>query len=90
MMVVSYEPAGYIKDDDAKEWNADDMLNSLKEGTKAANDERRARGISELEVIGWAQIPTYTNQDHHLLWSASAREIGSNDPNYTINYRCCR
>lgn len=86
MMVVSYEPAGYIKDDDAKDWNADDMLNSLKEGTKAANEERRARGISELEVIGWAQIPTYTSQDHHLLWSASAREIGSNDPNYTINY----
>lgn len=86
MMVVGYEAAGYIKDDDAKDWDADELLNNLKEGTKAANEERQARGIPQLEVVGWAQVPTYSANDHHLLWSASAREVGSSDTNYTINY----
>ena len=86
MMLVSYEPAGYIKDDDAKEWDPDDMLNSLREGTEAANDERKARGIDELEVVGWAEVPAYTASNHQLRWSASARTKGSQDPNYTINY----
>ncbi len=86
MMVLSYKPAGYIKDDDAKEWNPDDMLNNLREGTEAANAERKARGISELEVVGWAEVPHYSAQEHHLRWSASARDKGSQDPNYTINY----
>ena len=86
MLLVSYEPAGYIKDDDAKEWDPDDMLNSLREGTEAANDERKARGIDELEVVGWAEVPAYTASNHQLRWSASARTKGSQDPNYTINY----
>ena len=86
MLVVGYEAAGYIKDDDAKDWDADELLNNLKEGTKAANEERQARGIPQLEVVGWAQVPTYSANDHHLLWSASAREVGSSDTNYTINY----
>ena len=38
--VAEYEPAGYIKDDDVRDWNADDLLKSLKEGTAAANEER--------------------------------------------------
>ncbi len=86
MMLVSYEPAGYIKDDAATEWDPDDMLNSLREGTEAANEERKARGIDELEVIGWAEVPAYTASNHQLRWSASARTKGTQDPNYTINY----
>lgn len=86
MMVVSYEAAGCIKDDDARDWDADELLDNLKEGTQAANKERQARGIPQLEVVGWAQVPTYSAQDHHLIWSASARVLGSSDANYTINY----
>ena len=86
MILVSYDPAGYIKDDDAKEWDPDDMLNNLREGTEAANAERKARGIDELEVVGWAEVPAYTATSHQLRWSASARTKGSQDPNYTINY----
>jgi uncharacterized membrane-anchored protein len=86
MLLVSYKPAGYIKDDDAKSWDPDQMLTNLREGTEAANTERKARGIAELEVVGWAEVPVYTASDHHLRWSASAREKGAEDPNYTINY----
>ncbi|MFC3913265.1 DUF2167 domain-containing protein [Pseudaeromonas sharmana] len=87
MLLVSYEKTGFIRDDDAKEWDPDGMLDSLKEGTEAANEERRQRGIPELEVLGWAEVPAYDSAQHQLRWSASARQKGSVDSNYTINYK---
>lgn len=35
LVVISYEDSGHIADDDAKEWNADDLLDGLKKGTEA-------------------------------------------------------
>lgn len=86
-MLLSFEPVGYIRDDDAKAWDPDEMLNSLKEGTEAANQERRQRGIPELEVLGWAEVPVYSAGNHQLRWSATARDKGSQQRNYTINYK---
>jgi uncharacterized membrane-anchored protein len=87
LVVMEYEDSGYVKDDDAKHWNADDLLNSLKKGTEAANANRREHQQSELEVVGWAQSPTYNAGSHQLLWSALARDKGapSTEPQ-TINY----
>ena len=36
-IAVEFAAAGYIKDEDAREWNADDMLEKMKTGTEAAN-----------------------------------------------------
>lgn len=87
LVVMEYEDSGYVKDDDAKHWNADELLTSLKKGTEAANANRREHQQSELEVIGWAQSPTYNAGSHQLLWSALARDKGaaSTDPQ-TVNY----
>lgn len=76
MAVVRYIDAGYIKDDDAKTWNADELLTSLKEGTEQQNEERRSRGIPEMEVVGWAQPPAYDGAMRRLVWSASTRGRG--------------
>src|SRR5215470_472560 len=46
-----------IKDDDAKEWNADELLQNLKDGTSESNKDRVARGFPELEVLGWVEKP---------------------------------
>lgn len=87
LVVMEYESAGYVKDDDAQHWNADDLLKSLKQGTEAANAERRQHDIPELEVVGWAQPPTYNGSRHQLLWSALARQKGAPaDQPQTINY----
>jgi uncharacterized membrane-anchored protein len=52
IVVVRHIKEGYIKDDDAKKWNQDDLLKNLKEGTEESNQNRRARGFPELEVLG--------------------------------------
>src|SRR4051812_1307595 len=74
--VVRYIEAGYIKDDDAKTWNADELLKSLQDGTESQNEERRTRGIPEMEVVGWVAPPAYDGMTQRLVWSAATRGKG--------------
>lgn len=84
---AKYEAAGYIKDDDARDWNVDDLYKSLKEGTAAANEEREKRGIPALEIQGWVERPHYDAATHRLIWSMAARSKGqpANEPE-SVNY----
>jgi uncharacterized membrane-anchored protein len=74
---VRFEKSGYIKDDDAKDWNADDLLKRYREGTEAANKERAKMGIPGLEILGWAERPAYDAATHRLVWAMSSRSIGT-------------
>lgn len=86
-VVARNNKSGYVKDDDAKEWKADDLLKSLKEGTEGANAERRKRGIPEIEIIGWVQPPAYDAGTHRLVWSLSSKNKGAKDAaDAGINY----
>jgi uncharacterized membrane-anchored protein len=85
-VTVDYEPSGYIKDDDAKDWNAEELLDSLKEGTEAGNEHRRDIGVAEIQVTRWVEKPAYDAQTHRLVWSAEAREKGGQDTDPTVNY----
>ena len=73
---ISYQNAGYVKDDDAKNWNADDLLKSLKDGTAAGNEDRRKQGIPTFEVEGWVEKPTYDQAKRRLVWAASLKNEG--------------
>lgn len=87
MVVAEYEPSGYIQDDDARNWNVDDLFKSLKEGTEAANEERRKNGHPELDIVGWVEKPHYSADTHRLIWSMSARQKGApSDAPMSINY----
>ena len=85
-VVVRYIASGYIKDDDAKDWNADEMLASFKEGTESSNAERRQRGFPEMEVVGWVERPAYDGSTHRLVWSMASRDKGSRDAGQGVNY----
>jgi uncharacterized membrane-anchored protein len=85
-VTVDYEPSGYIKDDDAKDWNAAELLQNLKDGTEAGNEHRRDLGVPEIQVTRWVEKPAYDAQNHRLVWSAEAREKGGQDPDPTVNY----
>ena len=87
MAVAEFESAGYVKDDDAKNWNVDDLFKSIQEGTATSNEERRQRGFPELEVLGWVEKPAYDAGHHRLVWSISAKHKGAaaNEPT-SINY----
>jgi uncharacterized membrane-anchored protein len=87
LVVAEYRASGYIKDDDAKDWNVDELFKSLKEGTDAGNEERRQRGIPELEVTGWVEKPHYEPATHRLVWAMAARTKGEPDNDASsVNY----
>jgi uncharacterized membrane-anchored protein len=73
-MTVRYEASGYVKDDDARDWNADDLLKSYREGTEASNEARVKLGGAAIEIIGWAEKPAYDAATHRLVWAMSSRD----------------
>jgi uncharacterized membrane-anchored protein len=83
---LNYDPAGYIKDDDAKHWDADKLLQNLKDGTEAGNADRQRAGIPALVVTRWIQPPSYEPGSHRLMWSAEARRKDGGDRDPTVNY----
>jgi uncharacterized membrane-anchored protein len=76
-MTIRFETAGFVKDDDAKDWNADDLLKSYREGTEASNVERKKMGVPEMEILGWAEKPVYDSATHRLVWAMSSRDKGA-------------
>jgi uncharacterized membrane-anchored protein len=85
-ITLDYEDSGYIKDDEAKEWDAGELLQSLKDGTEAGNDEREKLGIEPIKVTRWVEPPAYDAAAHRLVWSAEAVLKNGDDPDPTINY----
>ena len=83
---LDFEDAGYIKDDDARDWKAAELLQSLKDGTEAGNERRQQLGIPAIEVTRWVEKPNYDSTSHRLIWSAESRIKGGNDADPGINY----
>jgi len=86
-VVANYDPAGYIKDDDAKHWDADALLKSLKEGTEAGNAERTALGLPALAVTRWIEPPAYDAATHRLVWSAEVTQKDGGGAEPAVNYK---
>lgn len=86
LVVARYIPSGYIKDDDAKAWNVDELFTSLKEGTEESNKRRKELGFPPLEIVGWVQQPSYDAGTHRLVWSMAARTPGESEAEQSVNY----
>ncbi|MFK8252525.1 DUF2167 domain-containing protein [Ancylobacter terrae] len=83
---LAFYDEGYIRDDDARNWDTDALLQELREGTDAANEDRVRRGFPPLDIIGWVEKPTYDAATHRLVWSMSAHDRGSPPQDASVNY----
>ncbi len=52
-VLVEYRSTGHISDEDAKNWEADALLDQIRKNTDIGNEERRKAGVGELEIVGW-------------------------------------
>ena len=86
MLTIVYEKSGYIKDDEAKTWNVEELLESYRKGTEANNQNRVERGLPALEVTGWVEKPDYDANTHQLVWSMSVRDKGDAGGSQGVNY----
>lgn len=85
-VVPRYIDSGYIKDDEAADWKADELLEGLQAGTEEGNGERRERGIPEMAIVGWTQKPTYSAQSHRLMWAIETKDKGAAATEHGANY----
>lgn len=83
---LKFRNEGYVKDEDAKSWNADELFKSVKEGTEASNEERRKLGGGELHVIDWVQKPQYDAATHRLVWGMRAEAVQGTQRDESVNY----
>ena len=84
--VVTFEATGYVEDGDARDADYTAMMTEMQEASSAANEERRTAGYPAVNVVGWAQVPSYDSVAHSVVW---ARELafegeGVNSLNYDL------
>ena len=80
--VFSFDPVGYVKDDEKIE--ADALLKSLKESDAPGNEERKRLGMEPIYTDGWHVPPHYDTGTKRLEWGMRLRdEKGRLHVNYT-------
>lgn len=87
-VAATFDDSGFVKDDDQSKIDADKILDGMKEGVKSDNEDRKAKGIPELDIVGWIEKPHYDSKTHHLIWSVEAKEVGGKDASTdnSVNY----
>ncbi|MFL6199952.1 MAG: DUF2167 domain-containing protein [Thermoanaerobaculia bacterium] len=83
-LLFEYDEAGYVKDDEKDKIDADAILESVRKGTEASNEERKKLGGGEIHVTGWFEKPHYDAKSHNLVWAIEAR--GAADTDRSVNY----
>ncbi len=81
---ITYSEEGYIKDDDAKDIDYNELLDQMKADAKAENEYRVKEGYSPVELVGWASKPFYDENSKKLHWAKEIR-FGEDSIN-TLNY----
>lgn len=81
-VVFEFDGVGYVRDDEKNSLDADAMLESIKKGTEAGNEERRRRGWPIMTILGWEQKPRYNEITHNLEWAIR----GESEADLVINY----
>ena len=80
--VFSFDPVGYVKDDE--KIDADALLKSLKESDGPGNEERKRLGMRAVYTDGWHVPPHYDASTKRLEWGVRLRnEQGRMNVNYT-------
>ena len=76
-IIFSYNPIGYVKEDEKESLDSQAILQSIKEATEEANKMRIERGVLPLNVIGWYEEPHYDADSHNLVWAILGEEAGT-------------
>jgi len=83
-VVITFSDDGYVSDEDAGKIDYAALLTQLKEDTKAENETRKKDGYGGINLIGWAQAPSYDATGKRLHW---AKEIAFDDADHhVLNY----
>jgi uncharacterized membrane-anchored protein len=80
VVYFEYKDAGYVTVDDWTKVDPSGMLQSIKDGTDAGNEDRKSNGLAALHVLDWVQKPTYDSSSKTVRWAISAKADDSPVP----------
>jgi uncharacterized membrane-anchored protein len=75
-LIFEWSEIGWVDDSERDSLDADALFASMKEGTEAANEERRERGWPTIELVGWKEAPHYDERTKNLTWAIEGRSDG--------------
>lgn len=67
LLYMEYDESGHISDDEQNDIDADELLQSYKDGTEEANEQRKPE--DRFHVVGWNVKPVYDATTHELEYS---------------------
>jgi uncharacterized membrane-anchored protein len=82
--VITYEPSGFISDEDEDKLDPEGLLKAVHEDEAAANEQRTKAGYPTVHLVGWAQPPAYDKARHYLIWARDLQFAGIQPD--TLNY----
>jgi uncharacterized membrane-anchored protein len=88
-ILFEFDAIGYVKDEDQKNLGpeaAATILESIRKGTNQANEERKRKGWTVVNVVGWEQAPFYDPSSHNLVWAIRGSSQEGGKSNDSINY----
>jgi uncharacterized membrane-anchored protein len=85
-VVFSFDESGYVKDANKDTLDPAKILNTIREGQDAANEERKDRGYPELVIPGWRREPYYDTTTNNLTWSLRVRGKEEDESGESINH----
>lgn len=83
-VIVEYEDQGHVNDADAAKINYSDLLKTMQQDTRDANEQRQKEGYPAMQLVGWAEPPHYDATTHKLYWAKDLRS--SDDTSDGLNY----
>jgi len=81
---VYYNNDGYVSDEDAGKIDYDDLFDDIKSPQDENNQWRSDNGYPPINMIGWAETPSYNAETKKLFW-AKEMQFGEETVN-TLNY----
>jgi len=81
-VLFEFEDIGYVKDAEKEKLDADEILESIREGNEGANAERKKRGWAPIHIVGWHTPPFYNRETQNLEWCIKAESQGHAIVNY--------
>jgi uncharacterized membrane-anchored protein len=73
-VIYTHQPIGYVEDEDWSSLDSDSILETLRQGQAESNERRAAAGYPTLEVVGWADRPTYNEGADAAYWAVELRD----------------
>ena len=82
---ITYAEEGFIEDDDAKDIDYEELLESMQDDAETSNEYREEAGYERIELVGWASEPFYDEETKKLHWAKELKFGDYEGPN-TLNY----